>query len=284
MKNFIASFADITSQELVTHILREAAQLDRDAVNPADILTLLGLEYMSFDFATELRSEIVGGRQVPRALLSFPDRVVAVDSSLTERPKRFSAIHEVGHYVLPQHQHQLYLCDKKGMSSWTNLDFEKSANAFAADILFMGDRFTAEANSSPPSAATVKMLATQYNMSFEATARRLVEKSLAPCMLIVFKSVKDGSQIDSDCPTKWLVRYSAANPRFAENYTGRISRGEVPPHIATAVTVGGRDIADSLVEDILVRFPDDTSKPYRGEFFSNHRNIFCLLTPPHKHS
>ncbi len=279
MKGFIASFADLTSHELAEHILREAGQLDRNAINPADILKLLGLEYLSFDFAAELRPEIVGGGGTPRALLSFPDRVVAVDSHLADRRQRFSVIHEVGHYVLPQHQHQLYLCDKKGMSSWTNLDFEKSANAFAADILFMGNRFTAEANSGPPSAAAVKMLATQYDMSFEATARRLVEKSLAPCMLIVFKSVKDGSQIDSDCPTKWPVRYSAASPRFAENYTGSISRGEVPPHIAAAVTVRGRDIADSLLEDVLVRFPDDTSKPYQGEFFSNQWNIFCILTP-----
>ena len=113
------------------------------------MLDLLGLEFTSFDFQLELpddAKETVGGAK-PRALISFSDRLVATDATLSESKTRFSVLHEIGHFVLPKHQHKLYICDDQGLSLATRLVLEKEASEFAADLLFLGDRFSLEANS-----------------------------------------------------------------------------------------------------------------------------------------
>jgi Zn-dependent peptidase ImmA (M78 family) len=279
---FNASYLELEPHELVRQLLREAGQADRSSVNPAELLDFLKLEYLSFDFQREIPEEAkstVGGGP-PRALLSFNDRVVATDESLIDVRSRYCVLHEIGHYVLPHHEHALYVCDDVGMSYATHLLFEKEANAFAAELLFLGDRFTVEANSQMPSALTVKTLATQYDASFEATARRLVEKNFRACMLVVFKKQSGRSQIDTNTPPKWIVRYSVASPAFKNKYFERITNGSVPDDVARLVTRTGRDIADSERRDLFVRTSkEDEGNRFRAEYFSNTYNVFCLLTP-----
>ncbi len=282
MTTFSPSFLEIEPRELVRHLLRDAGQAQRNYVNPADLLSYLKLEYLSFDFSRELPPEakqsICGG--VPRALLSFDDRIVATDNSLDDNRTRFSMLHEIGHYVLPQHEHALYVCDDIGMGFATRLVMEREANEFAADLLFLGNRFSAEANSRPIAARTVKELAMTYRASFEATARRFVEKSFRPCMVVVFK--KDdtlNSAIRPEAVPRWSVRYCVASPTFKSAYCQKIT-GEVPEEAVAAVTRPGSDIADGYVCDVSI--PDcgtDQPATFRAEFFCNTWNIFGLLTP-----
>ena len=138
MTGFSGHFLEIQPRELVRYLLRTAGQYDRDSINPADLLDFLGLEFASFDFQLELpgeAKETVGGAK-PRALISFSDRLVATDATLTENKARFSVLHEIGHFVLPKHQHKLYICDDQGLSLATRLVLEKEASEFAADLLF----------------------------------------------------------------------------------------------------------------------------------------------------
>ena len=179
-------------------------------------MDLLELKFASFDFQIELPEEAkasVGGGK-PRALISFADRLVATDTELNESRTRFSVLHEIGHFVLPKHQHKLYLCDDQGLNLSARLVLEKEASEFAADLLFLGDRFSLEANSLPISALTVKELATKYRASFEATARRLVEKSFQSCMLVAFKQESAQSRIDVHQLPIWSVKYCIASPSF----------------------------------------------------------------------
>jgi hypothetical protein len=281
MTGFSASYLEIEPRELVRHLLRSAGQCERACVNPRELLDFLKLEYLSFNFVRELPEEAkqtaTGGS--PRALLSFSDRLVATDDSLDDKRTRFSVLHEIGHYVLPHHEHTLYVCDDIGLSFATRLVMEKEANEFAADLLFLGDRFSVEANSRQINAPTVKELAVQYRASFEATARRLVEKNFRPCMLIVFKEEHKREDLDVDAVQTWNVRYCIASPTFKTTYCERIS-GIVPPEAVSAVTQSGRDIADSFVCSIGVagRTATDLTM-FRAEFFCNTYNIFCLLTP-----
>jgi len=280
MAGFNASYLEIEPRALVRHLLRGAGQCERECVNPRQLLEYLKLEYLSFNFARELPEEakktITGG--APRALLSFTDRLVATDDSLDEKRTRFSVLHEIGHYLLPHHEHTLYVCDDIGLSFATRLVMEKEANEFAADLLFLGDRFSAEANSRPINALTVKELAIQYRASFEATARRLVEKSFRPCLLIVFKQEDKRDALDVDAVPTWSVRYCIASPSFKTTYFEKVS-GTVPPEAIAVVTQTGRDIAESFVSEIEIAGPTGATKRFRAEFFSNTYNIFCLMTP-----
>lgn len=282
MSDFSASFLEIGSRELVRHLLRESGHNQRESVNPADILRLLGLQYTSFDFELELPADAkeTVGRARPRALLSFDDRLVATDAGLEENRRRFSVLHEIGHFVLPSHQHRLYICDDAGLSLAARLSMEKEASEFAADLLFLGDRFGLEANSHPISGGTVKELADKYRASYEATARRLVEKSFQPCMLIVFEEKITSAGVDTNQTPTWTVKYSIGSPLFKTHYFKELT-GTAPSEAVAAVIAPGRDIRHGYLMDLSIRSPlSGEETRFRGEFFSNTYNVFCLLIVP----
>ena len=281
MNGFSGRFLEIQPRELVRYLLQAAGQREREYVNPADLLAFLRLDYASFDFQLELPTEAkatVGGA-MPRALISFADRLVATDTNLRETQTRFSVLHEIGHYVLPEHQNALFVCDDQGLNLSTRLVLEKEASEFAADLLFLGDRFSLEANSHTMNAMTIKELANKYRASFEATARRFVEKSFQACMLVVFKQKSMQYQIDASRPPIWSVKYCIASPSFRTQYVEGL-QGTVPPEIAAVVAQPGRDIAESVTCEIPITLPTDPAgKPFHAEFFYNQWNVFCLLTP-----
>jgi len=279
---FSASHLEIEPHEIVQFLLLESGQDKRDAVNVSDILKLLKLDYLCFDFDSALPEEARTGGKNPRALLSFPDRLVATHSKLIEVRERFSILHEVAHYVLPNHQYKLFLCDEAALAGRSNLVLEKEASVFAADLLFQADRFTLEANSQPITVATVKLLADKYKASYEATAWRLVEKNLRPCMLLSFRREEtDESRINLDAKPVWRIRYCVPSPTFGAGFFSR-AKGTLDPDEAAVITHAGRDIAESITTELSIKGPADTVWRFRAEFFYNHHNIFGLLTLPAK--
>jgi hypothetical protein len=279
--NFKAKYLEIQPREIVRHVLKESGQDRRDAINVSEVLTFLGLEFFTFDFDSVFLEQAKAGGKSPRALLSFQDRIVATDSSLSHVRERFSVLHEVAHYVLPNHQYEFFLCDKAALAGRSNLVLEMEASELAADLLFQGDRFTLEANSLPIKAATIKSLAAKYNASFESTARRLVEKSVRPCMLISFRRTDDGSRIDLDAPPVWRERYCVASVSFGARFFTAIE-GAVPPAIALELMRPGRDIADGVVVESEFEIRKGEKARFHTEFFYNKYNIFAILTPSGK--
>jgi hypothetical protein len=271
-----ASYLEIEPAELVHLLLKESGQYERRAINPSDFLSYLKLDFVAFGFDANLPLGAGGGQ--PRALLSFRDRLIAVDEGLSLRRRRFSVLHEIGHYVLPAHQHSFYLCDSVGMSPWTRLTFEKEANEFAADLLFKGGIFAVDAAGLDISAKTVVALARKYGASFEATARRLVEKNLRAVMLVVFKIAGDATQLDADAEAVWEVRYCVGSAIFKSRFFARVT-GNVPVDVASDLLPPGRDIEESITRDIAVSGGREDRSSFRAEFFYNQHNILCLLTP-----
>lgn len=270
-----AGYMELAADELVEFLLQETGQVEQGSTNPATVLEYLKLQPVLIDLETELP----GQRLKPRGVLDFRERIVGVQYDLMEQRARFTVLHEIGHYVLPTHQNELYICDDADLSVWTRNGYEREANTFAADLLFQGDRFTLEANSLPLNAATVKELSGKYGASFEATARRLVESNFTPCMLAVCARKADSSVIDPSQPPAWTVRYSIASPSFGNQYFYQVN-GDVPGDLAAQVTRPGRDIADSLRQSLVIDAPHGGRYEVEAEFFSNTYNIFCFLTRP----
>lgn len=267
---------DIAPHELVSRLLHATAQDQPGAVDPARLLSFLRLEFLPVDFDTALRGVLPVEAGNARALLSFPDRLVAVDTRLDQKRVRFSTLHEIAHYVLPEHRHALYLCDADGLGFRARLDFEVQANRFAADLLFKGHHFTLEAHAAPVSVATIKALALKYEASFESTARRLVEKHHAPVMLVVCGRHSDRSVIDPSQPAVWPVKYCCASASFKARWFARVE-GEAPAEIAAALTAGGRDVADSIRLDMPLA--GDGGGMFGVEWFTNQYDIMGLVVP-----
>ena len=279
MDGLKASYLEIEPAELVHFLLKEGGQYEQDAIAPSDLLTYLNLEFVAFGFDANLPLEAKPGASGLRALLSFQDRLIAVDDGLKPRQRRFSVLHEIGHYVLPAHQHSFYLCDSLGMSSWTRLAFEKEANEFAADLLFKGEIFAVDAAGLDISVKTVVALAEKYDASFEATARRLVEKDLRAAMLVVFRNAGGAAQLDADAEPIWEVRYCVASAVFKSRFFARVT-GNVPADVAAKLlSPPGRDIKESITCEVVVSSGREGKLPFRAEFFYNRHNILCLLTP-----
>jgi len=274
---FKASYLEIEPRELIEFLLRESGHADREAVNPKSILDVLRLEHVTANFAAELPPELTQRSTPVRGMLSYRDRIVATDINLNGTRARFSVLHEVAHYVLPTHQHALYVCDETGMSFRTRVTIEQEANAFAADLLFLGDRFTSEVNSRPLTAATIKLLAQKYQASFEATARRMIERSLRPCMLVVCDNT--GSRVDPDAQPVWSKKYTIASVPFRTKYFSDLHSAVIPPDVAAQVLAPGRDIADSVTHEVTIKTAAGIDARFRAEFFSNTYSIFCLLRP-----
>lgn len=264
---------DIQPHELVSRLLQATGQDTPGAVDPAALLAFLKLDFLPVDFKSSLAPVLPLRNGKVRALLSFPDRLVAVDMGLDERRIRFSALHEVGHYVLPAHQHALYLCDAEGLGAGARLDFEIEANHFAAELLFKGAHFSLEANGEPVSARTVKTLATRYNASFEATARRLVERHHGQVMFVVFGRVADESLIGPSGGALWKAQYCIASHTFRARRFRRVD-GVAPVEITSALTEGYRDLADGIVANIRVG-----ESEFRSEWFTNQYNVMAFLMP-----
>jgi hypothetical protein len=272
------SFRDISASELIAYLLRASGQEDGDAVNPAPILDLLGLKHLSVDFDRELPEVVSPRGEHPRALLSFPERVIATDRSLRDERVRFSTFHDVGHYVLPEHVQAIVLCTDRDLSHFARGAREQQANAFAAELMFHGARFALEANSRELSARTVKELATRYRASYESTARRLVEKSVRPCMLVVFAEVADDRRIDLTRAAHWTVRYSIPSRAFAVRFFSGVE-GSLDSEDAARIAAPDRDIADSVVVEGRLALPDGTEHTFRSEYFYNQYNVLCLMEP-----
>jgi hypothetical protein len=275
---FQADFLELEPAELVGHLLRGSAQENEGPTNPMALLDYLKLQFVMVDLAALLP----GLKKPLRGALSCSDRIVGVDITLEndEHRARFTTMHEIGHYVLPNHQKGLYICEQQDLSFEAMIEVEKQANAFAADLLFKGDRFTREANDSTIGAQSIKTLAVRYDASLEAAARRFVECNAHACSLTVFSrgADGDGTVIDTSRPGRWQHRYTVSSPEFRTRYFHRML-GEVPADVVMKLVVPGRDFADSIDDEMTIPGAGGGEFRLHISFFTNHHSVFGLIQP-----
>lgn len=274
---FKVGLPQISPDELVRYVLHHSGHDDRQAINAQALLDFLKLELLEIDFERDLPPEWRRGTSIPRAVLSYPDRLVAVHTNQMPVRIRFSILHEVGHYLLPSHQELLYLCDDDCLNPRTAEVMEAEANEMAANLLFLGDRFTLEANTLPVSAETAVTLAGKYVASIQATAWRLAAKNTRPVMCMAFATASGAALADPPGSARWGTMYSIASPAFAVKYSEDVV-GEVPAEIVQELQRPGRPIFPGVVGQMKLHIGQERVT-LRAEFFYNGFNIFCLLTP-----
>jgi hypothetical protein len=271
-----ADYLELEMPELAEYLLRETGQLDDAPTNPTALLSYLNLQFVMVDLAALLPAQ----KKQPRGVLSYSDRIVGVDISLgtSAHRARFTTMHEVGHYVLPNHQNDLYICDDQDLSFEAMIETEQEANAFAAELLFKGDHFTRQANSCDVTPESIKTLALRFDASFEATARRFVERNARACSLATFAPAPGGGVIDTSRPGRWRHRYTISSAEFRTRYF-RSLLGEVPAAVVKQLVVPGRDFAESINDEITVAAATGEEHRLRVSFFTNQHCVFGLVQP-----
>ncbi|RMF01044.1 MAG: ImmA/IrrE family metallo-endopeptidase [Alphaproteobacteria bacterium] len=270
-----AEFLELEASELAEYLLSETGQDNDEPTNPAPLLDYLKLTLVVLN----LESMAPKGKHHARGMLLYDDRIVGVHENLKPQRARFTTLHEIGHFVLPHHQSRLYyLCNEQDLSFAATNTLEREANAFAAELLFKGDRFTRHANECEISAESIKTLALRYDASFEATARRFVERNARACMLAVFRPAGDASLVDVRQKNRWVFMYPVASAEFRTKFFERL-KGSVPDDVAAQVARPGRDVADSVDVETTITSASGAEHDMRFEYFSNGYRVFALIQP-----
>lgn len=119
-------------------------------------------------------------------ILGFGNRAfITVDSDSIRERQRFSAGHELGHWMLDRGKVASFVCAERVFATeWANDNPERRANRYAADLLLPPFMFKPLAKNREITFDTVKSLAGDFQTSLTATAIRLVELGSFPAMIV----------------------------------------------------------------------------------------------------
>ncbi len=110
--------------------------------------------------------------------------IITVNARAPLGRRRFSAAHELGHWMLDRGQLAVACSAKQFLAGWDDDDPERRANRYAADLLLPKAMFRPAARGRPCTFDTVKALADTFVTSRTATAIRLVEEGGLPSILV----------------------------------------------------------------------------------------------------
>jgi hypothetical protein len=123
--------------------------------------------------------------------------IVTVDSGSPRPRQRFSAAHELGHWMYDRGKASFSCQEAQFLKEWSNINPESRANRYASDLLLPLTLFAPIARTFKTMDFTVvRTLGEKFSTSLTATAIRLVENGPLPTMLICY----------SDKGREWFVR------------------------------------------------------------------------------
>jgi Zn-dependent peptidase ImmA (M78 family) len=156
------------------HILRELAIEDPNEIEVEVIAEYLGAT-IKYKPLNGCEARIVG----------YGDRAIIVVNSTSSRGRqRFSAGHELGHWVNDRGK-VAFACESAKMTrDWSENDPESRANRFSTNLLLPLSMFVPRAEKKPPILDTIRELASTFETSLTATAIRLVEHGSYPAMVV----------------------------------------------------------------------------------------------------
>lgn len=159
--------------------------------SPFEILSDLGItepedidiEAIAEDCGATIRYQPLSG--CAARIMGYNNRAIITIDTNTPRPRqRFSAGHELGHWMRDRGQ-VAFQCKKETfVREWSAENPEKRANRFASDLLLPAKMFRTRLHRLPVTFETVRQIADVFCTSLTATAIRLVEYGDLPAILV----------------------------------------------------------------------------------------------------
>jgi Zn-dependent peptidase ImmA (M78 family) len=130
-------------------------------------------------------------------ILGNDDRaIITINSASPTGRKRFSAGHELGHWMRDRGKVGFSCTEQIMIGEWTGLNAERGANDYAADLLMPIEMFQKASRNMPITFDSGRELAELFKTSLTATAIRLVRLGSFPAMLVCLEK---GNR-------KWFIR------------------------------------------------------------------------------
>ena len=210
-----------------------------------------------------------------RAYLWPAKREIGISKKLSRHRRKFSILHEVGHFVIPGHLDNLaasekLLDDDQTLADHSVVQLEIDANRFAADCIFQLNRFQAYIDKHTLTWTNVSAFADKFDASLVATARRWVEASLAPCALIVFVPITMGDDV------RLRYTYSVTSESFKKRFFARLTGFTLGEDSAAFHAFKNTRGYASLVERVNVQI-ENHQQEFDMMLFSTQYNVYGLI-------
>lgn len=276
MPKFFQENLDLRVEDLAAGLL-EACAIKEPPTNEQLVFDFLKLsrDTLSTDLLTKLSAFRVDPKI--RAILDIREKLVLVHPSFRVQKERYTwaSLHEVGHYVIPDHRELLYKCSFQDLSYLTQRRLEMEANKFSSDLIFQNDAFMKEATDNKLSMKVPILLRDRYGASFEAAIRRYVEKNPRPCALVVYRP-SEGDDFEPLLEVQYSVR-SPSWPHFAYIVSRQPSSVDSAEHKA----FHHKSASAEVIEAPFVAGRDEgTARVFPSELFCNTYKVFQLIHPP----
>ena len=173
-------------------------------------------------------------RKASLQALYLPDRKrILLDGNLPEKKHRWHEAHEIGHSLIPWHEEVMLGDNSYTLSQDCHEQVEAEANFAAARLLFLRERFTAEARSLDPSIKAVRELHGIFGNTLSTTLYRFVETAGAERPMVGMITdhphrTQRSATFDSSRPCRHLIQ----SPAFAR-YFGRLSEADLFAAVAS---------------------------------------------------
>ena len=150
--------------------------------------------------------------------LWIPDRKrILINEELPPLKRRHAEGHEITHSITPHHGAFLFGDDRETLRTSCHEKLESEANFGSGQLLFLRDRFVAEARDLPRSLATVRDLAKRFGNTITMTLWRLVEEAHIDEPLFGVISPHPQLLCD-DFDPRAPCRYFIESPAFRERF------------------------------------------------------------------
>jgi len=165
-----------------------------------------------------LRGAIRKLRGKVHAVLDRRRRRVYVNPTIShEGRRRFRALHEVGHAILPSQNDPAHADNAQTLAWLTHLAGERDANQVASELMFHRELFTRMANEYEPSLAAVIELSQLFGSSIQASLRRFAEFHRLPLAATVLDISPVGieperyKRYEAVCSPSWEEHFGACD-------------------------------------------------------------------------
>jgi len=162
--------------------------------SPIDLLAELGIEQpdeidieaIAQHCGATVTEEPLSGCEA-RIVGSGNQAIITVNSSSSVPRRRFSAGHELGHWLCDRGCISFGCTANSFVTEWSEHNPERRANRFAAELLLPKSMFEPAAQGKPIVVDTAKALAETFRSSLTATCIRLVECGSFPSLIVCTK-------------------------------------------------------------------------------------------------
>lgn len=173
------------------------------------------------------RPTIVGDavRTLSLKALYLPDQKrIMLDKDLPVLKHRWNEAHEIGHGIIPWHEGMMFGDNEQSLTPACHEKMEAEANYAAGQLLFMGDRFRAEAVESSPSLDFVKKMSKQFGNTITSTLWRLVEHGNGGRAMVALVSghphpAMRKPDFDATAPCRYCVESDEFRTKFSVSET-----------------------------------------------------------------